>query len=345
MKTLLLTGGLGYIGSHNTVVFLEAGYEVIIFDNLSNSDESTLENIKNIVASSLPERERVERGLKFYEGDLRNISDIEQVFSENTIDGVVHFAGAKAVGESCMNPFYYYENNIVGSLNLFKIMENHNCKNIIFSSSATVYDPSEKPPFSEETLIGNTTNPYGTTKFVIENILRDLGAHKNFNVINLRYFNPVGAHKSGLIGEDPKDVPNNLLPFVMKVANGELSELQVFGDNYDTPDGTGVRDYIHVVDLARGHLAALKYLENNSGVFENINLGTGKGTSVMEMIKITEKIIGKKLSHKIVSRRSGDIASAYCSPDKASKLLHWKAEKTVEQAVQDSWNFIQKQSL
>ena len=344
MKTLLLTGWTGYIWSHNAVLLLEQWYQVILFDNLSNSDKSTVENIKKIATSSLLGKEGAERGLKFYEGDLRNTSDLQQVFSENTIDTVIHFAWAKAVGESCEKPFEYYENNIVGTLNLTKVMEKHNCKNIIFSSSATVYDPSQTPPFSEETKTGNTTNPYGTTKFLIENILRDLATHAGFRVINLRYFNPVWAHESGLIGEDPNDIPNNLLPFIMKVAAGELTELSVFWDDYDTVDGTGVRDYIHVVDLAQWHLSAVKYLEDNRAntLFENINLGTGAGTSVMEMITFTEDIIGTHLPHKIVARRSWDIASAYCSPDKAEKLLWWKAEKSVKQAIADSWNFIQQ---
>ena len=336
MKTLLLTWGTWYIGSHNAVVFLEAWYDVIIFDNLSNSDASALESIEQISWKSP----------KFYEWDLRNISDIEKVFAENTIDWVIHFAWAKAVGESCDEPFYYYENNIVGSLNLFKVMEQNNCKNIIFSSSATVYDPYQKPPFSEETLTGNTTNPYGTTKFIIENILKDLATYKDFKVINLRYFNPVWAHESGLIWEDPKDIPNNLLPFIMKVASWELKELSVYGNDYETIDRTWVRDYIHVIDLSKGHVQALKYLEKNSNspIFENINLWTGNGTSVMQMIEITEKIIQKPLKYKMVARRSWDIASAYCSAEKSYKLLHWKAEKTVEEAVQDSWNFIKKQS-
>ena len=342
MKTLLLTWWTWYIGSHNAVVFLEAWYDVIIFDNLSNSDLWAIKNIKKIVASSLSERERIESGLKFYEWDLRNITDLEQVFSENTIDGVIHFAGAKAVGESCDEPFYYYENNIVWSLNLFKTMEKYNCRNIIFSSSATVYDPSEIPPFSESSKTGNTTNPYGTTKFIIENIIKDLSIHKDFNAINLRYFNPIWAHKSWLIWEDPKDIPNNLLPFIMKVADWELKKLSVYGDDYDTPDGTGIRDYIHVVDLAEWHLAAIKYLESSEWVYEEINLWTGTGTSVLEMIHITEAIIWNKLPYEIANRRGWDIATAYCCADKSKKLLNWEAKKTVEQAVKDSWNFIQQ---
>ena len=336
MKTLLLTGWTGYIGSHCAVAALKAWYEVIVLDNLSNSRKDVVKKIETISGKSVI----------FYEWDIRKHEDIETIFRTHTIDAVLHFAGLKAVGESCEKPFEYYENNVIGTNNLCQIMENYNCKNIIFSSSATVYNPYEIPPFSEDTITGNTTNPYGTTKFLIENILRDLATHRNFRVINLRYFNPIGAHESGLIGENPHDIPNNLLPYIMKVAAGELPELSVYGNDYDTPDGTGVRDYIHVEDLAQGHIAALDMLnqEQSNTMFENINLGTGKGTSVMEMIYYTKKIIGKPLPYKIVTRRDGDIASAYCSPEKAWKQLNWKASKTVEQAISDSWNFIQKNS-
>lgn len=349
MKTLLLTWWAWYIWSHNAVLLLEQWYDVIIFDNLSNSSRDVLEKIETIVQtptvspSTKGEVSASEQGeLTFYEWDLRNISDLEQVFAENSIDAVIHFAGLKAVGESCEKPQEYYENNIVGSMNLTKVMEKYNCRDIIFSSSATVYDPSQTPPFSETTITGNTTNPYGTSKFIIENILRDLASHKDFRVMNLRYFNPVGAHISGLIGEDPNDIPNNLLPFIMKVASGELKSLSVFWDDYDTIDGTGVRDYIHVEDLAAGHLASLLYLQSldNAWVFEVFNLGTGQGTSVFEMIAITENIIWAALPYSIVSRRPGDIASAYCSPEKAQELLKWKAKRTVQEAVADSWKFI-----
>lgn len=347
MKTLLLTGWTGYIGSHNAVLFLKQGYKIIILDNLSNSSEDVIQSIQTITWKTPI----------FYKGDLRNIWDIERVFLKHTIDIVIHFAGLKAVWDSCNKPFEYYENNIVGSMNLFQVMEQYKCKNIIFSSSATVYEPSQTPPFSEITLTWNTTNPYGTTKFIIENLLRDLANHKDFRVVNLRYFNPVGAHSSGLIGEDPNDIPNNLLPFIMKVATWELKELQVFGNDYDTIDGTGVRDYIHVVDLAIGHLKALEWLqkrvsfvegdvwdtktEEASGIFETFNLGTGNGTSVFEMIAYTESIIWKTLPHSIIERRTGDIASAYCSPKKAETILSWKTEKTVQEAINDSWKFIQ----
>jgi len=333
MKTLLLTGWAGYIGSHNAVWFLEKGYNVIIIDNLSNASEEVIKNIQTLTG----------KAPIFYKWDLRNKQNIETVFQENSIDTVIHFAGLKSVGESCQKPYEYYENNVNGTINLTQVMEQHGVTDIIFSSSATVYNPDEIPPFSENTKTGNTTNPYGTTKLLIENILRDLSTHCNFRVINLRYFNPIGAHDSGLIGENPNDIPNNLLPYIMKVTSGELEELSVFGNDYSTLDGTGVRDYIHVVDLAQGHLSALKWLENNSEkhIFENINLGTGKGTSVQEMIQITESITERPLPYKIVWRRSGDIASAYCSPRKAKELLDWEAKRTVAQAVADSWNFIQ----
>ncbi len=357
MQTLLLTGWTGYIGSHAAVVFLDAGYDVIILDNLSNSDASTIDKIETITW----------KRPKFYDADIRNKSEIEQVFTENTIDGVVHFAGLKSVGESYEKPFEYYENNVIGSKNLFEVMEKYGVKNIIFSSSATVYNPSEKPPFTEATPTWNTSNPYGTTKFIIENILRDLAHHTWFRVMNLRYFNPIWAHESGLIGEDPNDIPNNLLPYIMKVASGELPELQVFWDDYDTVDGTGVRDYIHVVDLADAHLKAWQYLqkspysllssspllrvterdldsETSSGwLFEVFNLGTGSGTSVFKMIEITENIIWNPLPHKIAPRRDWDIATAYCSPEKARDVLDWEAKKSVKEAVSDSWNFIRKQ--
>lgn len=335
MKTLLLTGWTGYIWSHNAVLFMQQWYDIVILDNLSNSSEDVLESIAEIT----------KKEVKFYKWDITSTSDLETVFSENKIDAVIHFAGLKAVGESCDKPFEYYENNLNGSLRLFEIMEKYDVKDIIFSSSATVYNPYEKPPFCETTATWNTTNPYGTTKFLIENILRDLASYKNFRVANLRYFNPIGAHSSGLIGEDPNDIPNNLLPYIMKVASGELKELSVFWDDYNTEDGTGVRDYIHVDDLATGHLAAFKWLEkgedNKEGIFESFNLGTGNGTSVKEMIEITEEVIWKKLPYKVVKRRSWDIASAYCSPKKAKEVLWWEAKKSAKEAIADSWNFIQ----
>lgn len=354
MQTLLLTGWTGYIWSHAAVAFLEAGYNLILLDNLSNSSKDVLQKIEKITGKTP----------KFYQGDIQDTSILEAIFTENALDGVIHFAGLKAVGESCEEPFLYYENNILWSIRLFEVMEKFGVRNIIFSSSATVYDTAHQDapdlitPLSskergwgwglrENSPTGNTSNPYGTTKFLIENILRDMASYKNFRVANLRYFNPIGAHESGLIGENPHDIPNNLLPYIMKVAIWELKELFVFGDDYDTPDGTGVRDYIHVVDLAQAHLKAWEYInkteKESQGFFESFNIGTGNGTSVKEMIDITQQIIGSTLAYKIAARRPWDIASAYCSPKKAEKILWWKAQKSVEQAVEDSWNFIQKQ--
>ncbi|NDK09533.1 UDP-glucose 4-epimerase GalE [Candidatus Gracilibacteria bacterium] len=347
MKTLLLTGGTGYIGSHCAVAALEVGYDIVILDNLSNSDSDVIQKIEQIAGSSSLSNGRIEKssGIKFYQGDIRNSADLEKVFSENKIDTVLHFAGLKAVGESCDKPFMYYENNVEGTLRLTESMEKHGVKNIVFSSSATVYDPSALSPLREDSPTGNTSNPYGTSKFIIENILRDLATHQGLKVANLRYFNPIGAHSSGLIGENPRDIPNNLLPYIMKVASGELSQLKVFGDDYETVDGTGVRDYIHVEDLAAGHIAALEWLENNKtqGIFETFNLGTGTGSSVMEMIEITEEVTGTALPYTVSNRRPGDIATAYCNPEKALKILAWKTTKTIQESITDSWNYIEKQ--
>ncbi|PID86282.1 UDP-glucose 4-epimerase GalE [Candidatus Gracilibacteria bacterium] len=334
MKKILLTGATGYIGSHGAVELIEKGYIVTILDNLSNSSIEVIDTIKKITGIK-PE---------FYELDLRDKEGLENIFKENSFDCVIHFAGAKAVGESCDKPFFYYENNIVGSLNLFECMDKYNVKNIIFSSSATVYKSGEKLPFTEETLTGNTTNPYGTTKLIIENILRDLSIHKGFNVISLRYFNPIGAHFSGLIGENPNDIPNNLLPFIMKVLSSELPSLSVFGDDYNTVDGTGERDYIHVSDLIIGHIKALNFIEKNSNnssksIFEVINLGTGKPNSVFEVIKVAENVTGKKIKYNIAPRRSGDVATVYCSPTKAKELLDWEAKKTLQDSIEDGWKF------
>lgn len=330
MKTILLTWGTWYIGSHWAVALIEKGYNVIIVDNLSNSSKESLKAIEKITWKKV----------KFYEIDLRNKQELEKIFLENRIDWVIHFAWAKAVWESCKLPFYYYDNNVVWSLNLFELMDKYDVKNIIFSSSATVYDPAWTPPFTEKDLTWNTTNPYWTTKFIIENILRDLSNHKNFSVINLRYFNPVWAHKSGLIWEDPNGIPNNLLPFILKVATWELKEIQVFWDDYDTKDGTWERDYIHVVDLIEWHIKALEYIENNKNVYEEINLWTWKATSVLEMIKITEKLIWKKLNYKIVKRRDWDLAKSYCIPKKAKEILDWETKKDIVEAISDSINFI-----
>ena len=341
MKTILLTWATWYIGSHWAVALLEKWYNVIIVDNLSNSNKSTFDSINQIINKSPSTVRRGARGeVSFYEIDLRNKEKLKWVFEENKIDSVIHFAGAKAVWESCTLPFYYYENNVIWSLNLFELMDEFGVKNIIFSSSATVYKPDEKAPFTEETPTWNTTNPYWTSKFIIENILRDLSNHKWFNVINLRYFNPVWAHKSGLIWEDPNDIPNNLLPYILKVAIWELKEIQVFGDDYPTKDGTWERDYIHVLDLIDWHIKALEYIEKNNNIYQEINLWTWKATSVLEMIKYVEEVANKKLNYKIVERRAWDIATSYCSPEKAKKLLNWEAKYSVKDAVKDSYNFI-----
>ena len=353
MKTILLTWATWYIGSHWAVALLERDYNVVIVDNLSNSSSNTIDKINEIVNKFPSPSRRGARGeVLFYEIDLRNKEKLEQVFLENKIDWVIHFAWAKAVWESCSEPFYYYDNNVVWSLNLFELMDKYDVKNIIFSSSATVYDPAWIPPFTEKDLTWDTTNPYGTTKFIIENILRDLSNHKWFNVINLRYFNPVWAHCSWLIWEDPNDIPNNLLPFIMKVATWELKQIQVFWDDYNTTDGTWERDYIHVVDLIEGHIRALEFIENNlsplggkypkgdRGIYEIFNLWTWTATSVLEMIKITEEIVWCKLNYKIVERRAWDLASSFCNPTKAKEILDWETKLSIKEAIEDSWNFI-----
>lgn len=334
MKTILLTWATWYIGSHTAVEFLEKWYEVIILDNLYNSDISTLKNIEKITWISP----------KFYEIDLRDKADIKKVFEENKIDSVIHFAWLKAVWESCEKPFLYYENNILWSLNLFEIMDDFWVKDIIFSSSATVYDSKrEKAPFREDYVTWNTTNPYWTTKFILENILRDLSNYKNFRVINLRYFNPIWAHKSWLLWENPNDIPNNLLPYVMKVVFKELEYLRVFWDDYNTKDWSWERDYIHVLDLAESHLKAFEFMEKNSWkIYEEINIWTWKSTSVFEIIKLTEEVIWEKLPYKVLERRAWDIDIAFCNPGKAKKLLDWQANFSVKEAIEDQYNFVKK---
>jgi len=340
MKTLLLTGWTWYIGSHNAVLFLQQWYDVILFDNLSNSSKDVVEKIQRIVASSPLDNGGIEKGvLKFYKWDLRNIDDIQQVFSENTIDAVIHFAGLKAVWESCEKPYEYYENNVIWSNNLFQVMENNNCKNILFSSSANVYGMHWKSPLTESHDAGNTSNPYGTTKYIIERILRDLHYNNDFNVLILRYFNPVWAHPSWLIGEHANQQLGNILPFLLKVASWKQETIQVFWNDYDTIDGTWVRDYIHVMDLAQWHVAACEYLQKQVD-YNIINLGTWTGTSVLQLIDIVKNVTQKEIPYEFTSRRSIDIDIAYCSAEKAEKVLWWKSQKTVKQAVADSWKFI-----
>ena len=326
---VLVTGGTGYIGSHTVVELLNNDYEVVIFDNLSNSKAEVVDKIE-IITGKRP---------IFIKGDLLNIEEIREVFEKHEIDSVIHFAGLKAVGESVAVPVKYYENNITGTLNLIKVMQDFNCKKIVFSSSATVYGDKNKAPYTENMELG-ATNPYGRTKLMLEEIFRDLYRSDNsWRISLLRYFNPVGAHKSGLIGEDPNGIPNNLMPYILKVAVGELPELNIFGDDYNTVDGTGVRDYIHVVDLAIGHIKALEYINNNKGI-EAINLGSGKGTSVLELVKSFEKINNLKLNFKITDRRPGDIDICFADPSKAKRLFDWKTQSDVEEMCADSYNFI-----
>lgn len=328
---ILVTGGLGFIGSHTCVELLNANYEVIIVDNLSNSSIDVLDKIEKIT-SKRP---------KFYEIDVCDKEKVRCVFKENKIDAVIHFAGYKAVGESVKEPLKYYRNNLDSTLTLLEVMEEGNCHNFVFSSSATVYGSPKELPIKEDFSL-STTNPYGTTKLMIERILADVSkADKDLAVIVLRYFNPIGAHKSGLIGEKPNGIPNNLMPYIVRVASGELPILSVFGDDYDTPDGTGVRDYIHVVDLARGHLKALEKCVNFRGI-EYYNLGTGNGYSVLDLVKTFEKVNNVKVPYKIVDRRSGDIAACYADPTKAYKELGFKAEYGIEDMCKDSYNFILK---
>ena len=327
METILVTGGSGFIGSHTVVELLNKGYGVIVMDNLCNSSLESLKRVEKITGKKV----------KFYETDIRDRAGTEKIFQENKIDAVIHFAGLKAVGESCQIPLKYYENNIGGTVILLEVMEKYNVKKIIFSSSATVYGTPERLPLDEECHL-STTNPYGSTKLMLENIMQDVyKADEGWNIILLRYFNPVGAHESGLIGEDPKGIPNNLMPYVAQVASGKLSWIQVYGNDYDTPDGTGVRDYIHVVDLALGHIAAIEYCRE-AGV-HIYNLGTGHGYSVLDMIHAFEKACGKKLPYKICDRRPGDIAACYACPDKAEKELHWKAKYGIEEMCASQWKW------
>ena len=330
---ILLPGGAGYIGSHTAVELLNSGKEIIIVDNFSNSKPEVLDKIKEITG----------KDFKFYELDYLDRENLEKVFEENQIDAVLNFAGYKAVGESVQKPLEYYTNNISGCLVLLETMKKYGVKKFIFSSSATVYGDPEIIPITEECKTGGTTNPYGTSKLFIEQILKDTYVSDNtWDICILRYFNPVGAHESGLIGEDPQGIPNNLMPYVARVAAGILEQLSVFGDDYDTPDGTGVRDYIHVVDLAKGHVAALNKLDKENKGLYIYNLGTGNGYSVLDMVKGFEKATGKKVPYKIAPRRPGDIATCYADPKKAKEELNWEATKGIDDMCKDSWNYINK---
>ena len=331
---VLVTGGTGYIGSHTCVELLEEGHEVVIVDNLVNSKKEVVDKIEEITGKKV----------KFYENDVCDKEALRKIFQENQqIDAVLHFAGLKAVGESVSQPIRYYENNIGSTLSLVTVMREYNCRKIVFSSSATVYGDPKDLPITELATVGGTTNPYGTSKYFIERILKDVCvADSEFSVVLLRYFNPVGAHPSGLIGENPNGIPNNLMPYIIKVVTKELPILSIFGDDYDTPDGTGVRDYIHVVDLAKGHIKALEKADQSVGV-NTYNLGTGHGYSVLDLVHAFEKVNGVKVPYKIVGRRPGDIASCYADPTKAYEELGWKAELGLEDMMRDSYHFILKQ--
>lgn len=326
---ILVTGGAGFIGSHTCVELLNAGYDVVVVDNLCNSSEKSLERVEKITGKKVI----------FYKADILDREALERIFDTEKIDAVIHFAGLKAVGESVQKPLEYYQNNISGTLILTDVMRNHGVKNIIFSSSATVYGNPQFIPITEECPKGTCTNPYGWTKSMLEQILTDIQyADKEWNVILLRYFNPIGAHKSGMIGENPNGIPNNLMPYITQVAVGKLKELGVFGDDYDTPDGTGVRDYIHVVDLAIGHVKALKKIEEKAGL-RVYNLGTGVGYSVLDIVKNFEEATGVKIPYKIKERRAGDIATCYADATRAKEELGWVAERGIKEMCEDSWRW------
>lgn len=348
---ILVTWGLGYIGSHTAVVFADAGYDVVIVDNLSNTDIGVLEKIHSLIS----------KPITFYECDLRDKINLSKVFDENPIDAVIHFAGLKAVGESCKDPFLYYENNIGGGNALYEVMHTHGVRKMVFSSSCTVYDSLHTQPPYDETTSLKTISPYWSTKLIAEIILQDLATHLGFQTIALRYFNPIGAHPSWMIWESPRGVPNNLLPYIYGVLTWTYEYLSVWWDDYPTPDGSCIRDYLHVMDLAEAHLGAFQALrvepavagvegwevtglKGDEGSFDVINLWTGKGTSVLEMIQLTEKVTWKKLPYKICARRSGDAVSVYANADKAFKILWWKSTRSIEDAIRDGWNFIEKLS-
>lgn len=331
MKKILVTGGAGYIGSHTCIELIKAGYGVVIVDNLINSKYEAVRRVEKIVGQPI----------KFYENDILDAAALDKIFTENKIDAVINFAGLKAVGESVEKPLEYYHNNITGVLVLLDAMKRHGCKNIVFSSSATVYGNPHTVPIKEDFPL-SATNPYGRTKLFIEDILRDLYvADKTFNIAILRYFNPVGAHESGLIGEDPNGIPNNLCPYITKVAVGKLAKVRVFGNDYPTPDGTGVRDYIHVCDLAVGHVLALKKLFENSGLY-TVNLGTGVGYSVLDVIKAFSKALGKDIPYEFAPRRAGDIPECYADPSLAEKLIGFKTTRTLDDMCRDALNFQMK---
>ena len=330
--TVLVTGGAGYIGSHTCVELLEQGMDVVVIDNLVNSSAKSLDRVEQITG----------KRLAFYQEDVRDRAALDRIFEEHDIGCAIHFAGLKAVGESVSMPLEYYDNNLFSTVTLCEAMRDHGVKNIVFSSSATVYTGGDEMPLRESSPTGMCTNPYGWTKYMSEQIMRDMAfADRDWSVVLLRYFNPIGAHPSGLIGEDPRGIPNNLLPYISQVAIGRRDHLTVYGDDYDTPDGTGVRDYIHVVDLARGHAAAINYMLGHRG--ESVfNLGTGHGCSVLEMVKTFERVNGVSVPYVIAERRPGDLATVYASPDKSAELLGWRAEYGLEEMCRDTWNWQMK---
>jgi UDP-glucose 4-epimerase len=332
---ILVTGGAGYIGSHTCVELQNCGYEVVVIDNLVNSNPESLKRVEKITG----------KPIKFYEGDVRDEALLKKIFAENEISCVIHFAGLKAVGESVAKPWEYYDNNLNSTLVLTKVMKEVGMKNIIFSSSATVYTADNEMPLREDSRTGGCTNPYGWTKFMTEQILSGMAfADKEWSIALLRYFNPIGAHESGIIGEDPRGIPNNLMPYITQVAIGRREYLSVYGNDYDTHDGTGVRDYIHVVDLAKGHVAAVKFVLEHQGC-EVFNLGTGSGVSVLDMVKAFNEANGLNLPYKIVERRPGDIATCYADPARSERMLGWKAEKNLQDMVRDSWNWQSKNPM
>ena len=329
---ILVTGGAGFIGTHTLIELDAAGHEMVVVDNLINSNRESLRRVAQIIGKEIP----------FYQTDIRDCDGLNKIFEKHSFDSCIHFAGLKAVGESVQKPLEYYENNMSGTFVLLDVMRNHGCKNIIFSSSATVYGNPAVIPITEECPKGHCTNPYGQTKSMLEEVLTDVQkADPEWNVVLLRYFNPIGAHPSGLIGENPNGIPNNLMPYITQVAIGKREKLGIFGNDYDTPDGTGVRDYIHVVDLAKGHVCALKAIERKCGL-AIYNLGTGHGYSVLDVVKAFEKVNGVAVPYTIMPRRAGDIATCYSAPNKAEKELGWKAQYGIEEMCRDSWNWQRK---
>lgn len=329
---ILVTGGAGYIGTHTLVELAKSDYEFVVYDNLSNASQESLKRVEKIINKSVP----------FEEGDIRDTKRLSEVFEKYEIDSVIHFAGLKAVGESVAKPLEYYDNNVIGTLRLLEVMQKYDCKSIVFSSSATVYGDPASTPIKEDFPVGGTTNPYGTSKYMIERILEDLYISDNTcKIVILRYFNPVGAHESGTIGEDPNGIPNNLMPFIAQTAVGKREFLSVFGSDYDTHDGTGVRDYIHVVDLADAHVKAIDYLQKQESMNEPLitNLGTGTGYSVLDVVKAFEKASGKKVPYKLVERRAGDIAKCFADPSFAKNVLGWEAKRSLDEMCVDSWKW------